>query len=134
MTWALKSFNNFHFNGLLLSKVYIVQAKKVQRSYLSWNWRGLQNLERNWLVVSKLTYAIWQVLTWALKSLKNFHFNRLLLSKLYIVWAKNVQRSYFSWNWRGMQNFKELTCRFNIGIRNLAKLDLSTEKSQRFSL
>ena len=26
-------------------------------------------------------------------SLKNFHFNGLLLSKVYIAWAKNVQRS-----------------------------------------
>ena len=39
----------------LLSKVYIVWTKKVQRSYLSWNWRGIQNLERNWFAVSKLT-------------------------------------------------------------------------------
>ena len=45
---------NFRFNELLLSKVYIVWAKKVQRSYLSWNWRGIQNLERNRLAVSKL--------------------------------------------------------------------------------
>ena len=30
---------NVHFNGLLLSKVYITWAKKVQRSYLSWHWR-----------------------------------------------------------------------------------------------
>ena len=29
------SLRNFHFNGLLLSKVYIVPAKKVNRSYLS---------------------------------------------------------------------------------------------------
>ena len=27
--------NFFHFNGFLLSKIYIVQAKKEQRSYLS---------------------------------------------------------------------------------------------------
>ena len=33
-TWSLK---NFHFNVLLLSKVYIIWAKKVQRSFLSWN-------------------------------------------------------------------------------------------------
>ena len=31
MTWALKSFNNFHFNGLLLRKVHIAQAKKKYR-------------------------------------------------------------------------------------------------------
>ena len=54
MTWALESFNNFHFNGLLLSKVYIVQVKKVQRSYLSWNWRGIHNLKKNRLAISKL--------------------------------------------------------------------------------
>ena len=44
----------FSFNGLLLSKVYIVWAKKVQSNNLSWNWRGIQNLERNQLVVSEL--------------------------------------------------------------------------------
>ena len=32
---------DFHFNGLLLNKIYIVWAKKVQRSYLSWHWRLL---------------------------------------------------------------------------------------------
>ena len=105
LTWAL-SLKNFHFNGLFLSKVYIVWAKKVQRSYLSWNWRGIQNLERNQLVVSKLTWGIWQILTWALQSLKDFHFNGLLLSKLCIVWAKKVQRSYLSWHWRVIQNLE----------------------------
>ena len=45
----------FTLRGLLLNKLYILWAEKVQRSYLSWNWRGIQNLERNWLVVSKLT-------------------------------------------------------------------------------
>ena len=55
---ALESLKNFHFNGFLLSKVYIVWAKKVQRSYLSWSWRGIQNLERNRLVASKLAKGI----------------------------------------------------------------------------
>ena len=55
MTWALESLKNFHFNGLLLSKVYIVWAKKIQRIYRSRNWRGIQTLEwndlsfQNWL-------------------------------------------------------------------------------------
>ena len=104
LTWAIKSFRFFHFNGLLLSKVCIVQTKKVQRSYLSWNWRGTQNLERNRLVVSKLTLEIWQILTWVIESFKIFHFNGLLLSKVYVVQAKTVQRSYLPWNGRGIQN------------------------------
>ena len=87
---ALESLKNFHFNGLLLRKAYIASAKKAQSSYLSWNSTGIQNLDRNRLAVSKLTKEIWQSLTWALVSLQNFHFNGLLLSKVYIVWAKKV--------------------------------------------
>ena len=53
------SFQSWHeeidkFNVLPSRKVYIVCAKKVQRSYLWWKWIGIQNLERNHLVVSKL--------------------------------------------------------------------------------
>ena len=58
------------------------------------------------LWIAKLTWGIWQILTWALESLKKFHFNVLLLSKVYIVWAKKVQRSYLSWNWREIQNLE----------------------------
>ena len=104
MTWAPKSLKNFHFNRILFSKLYIIWTKKVRRNYLSWNWRRTQNLEGNQLVVSKLTYGIWQILNWALKSFINFHLNGLLLRKVYIIQAKNVQRSYLSWHWRVMQN------------------------------
>ena len=31
----LSTQKDFHFNGLLLSKVYILQTKEVERSYLS---------------------------------------------------------------------------------------------------
>ena len=55
LTRALESLRNFHLNALLLNKVYIAWAKNVQRSYLSWHWREIQSLERNQLVVSKLT-------------------------------------------------------------------------------
>ena len=50
---STQSLKNFQFNRLLLSKAYILWDKKVQRSYLSWNWRGIQHLERNRLI-SKL--------------------------------------------------------------------------------
>ena len=102
-----ESLKNFHFNGLFLSKAYIVWTEKVQRSYLSWHWRVMKNLERNRLAVSKLTWEIWQILIRALKSLTKFHFNWLLLSKVYIVSDKKVQRSYLPWHWRVMQNLKK---------------------------
>ena len=102
-----ESLKNFHFNGLFLSKAYIVWTEKVQRSYLSWHWRVMKNLERNRPAVSKLTWEIWQILIRALKSLTKFHFNWLLLSKVYIVSDKKVQRSYLPWHWRVMQNLKK---------------------------
>ena len=69
-----------------VKKVYIIWAKKVQWSYLSWNWRVMQNLDRNRLVVSKLTWGIWQILTWELESRKNFRFNTApLLKSIYCL-------------------------------------------------
>ena len=42
-------------------------------------------MEKNWLAVSKLTWEICQILTRALERHINFHFNWLLLSKVYIL-------------------------------------------------
>ena len=92
--------------GILLSKIVKVWAQTPQRSYVSWKWRMMQNLQRNWLVISKLAWGIWWILNRALESLKNFHVNVLLLSKVYIASAKKVQRSYLPWNWRGIQNLE----------------------------
>ena len=50
-----KSRKNLHFDGLLLSKVYNLWAKKVRRSYVWWHWIWIQNLKKNWLVLSKMT-------------------------------------------------------------------------------
>ena len=55
---------------LLLCKVFNVCPKKVQRNYLSWHWRVMQNLKKNWLVVRKMTWRVWQILTRALESVK----------------------------------------------------------------
>ena len=53
-----------------MCQVYNVWRKKVQRSYLLWNWSFLQNLKKNWLVVWKLTCGIWQILIRTLGSVK----------------------------------------------------------------
>ena len=42
-----------HFDGLLLSKSYKFSARKVQN--LSWHWRLMQSLKKNWLVISNMT-------------------------------------------------------------------------------
>ena len=48
-------------------------------------------------------------MTQTLESLKKLRFNRHLLGKVYIAWAKMVHRSYLSWHWRVMQNLKKKT-------------------------
>ena len=44
-----------------LTKVYNVSAKKSKRSYVWWHWRLMQNLKQKWLVLSKMTWGIWQI-------------------------------------------------------------------------
>ena len=95
------------FYWVLLSKAENLWVSNLQRSYVSWEWRMKQNLKRNWLVNSKLTWVVWWILNRALENLKNLHFNGLVLTIVYNVWAKKVQRSYIWLHWRLMQNLKE---------------------------
>ena len=46
-----------HFYCFILSKSFKDSAKKVQRSYLSWHWKVMQSLKKNWLVVSNMTHC-----------------------------------------------------------------------------
>ena len=87
--WLLREISpNLYFDRLLLLKVNKYWAKIVQRSYVSWHWRMMQNLKRNGLSVSTLTWGIRRILTQALESLNNLHFNGLFLTKVYNAWAK----------------------------------------------
>ena len=94
---ALESLKNFHVNELLLSKVYIVWAKKVQRNNLSWHWRVMQNWKKNWLAAWKMTWGILQVFTGALESVK--------LGTL----IRSLQWSCVSWQWRETQKVTKMT-------------------------
>ena len=51
-TWKSQKL---HFNGILLTKVYNIWAKKLLRSYVSWHCMVMQYLKKNWLVVWKTT-------------------------------------------------------------------------------
>ena len=50
---------NLYFDKLLLLQVYKISAKKVRRSYVSWHWRVMRNLKKNWFVISKMTRIWW---------------------------------------------------------------------------
>ena len=68
-TWAVKSLKFCTLMGSFC-KNHKVSAKKVQKSYLSWQWRVIQNLKKNWLVVSNMTWGIWWIFTQPLKNPK----------------------------------------------------------------
>ena len=63
---------NWNFDGTLSPRVENVWALNLQTSYVSWQWRMMQNLKRNWLVIWKLTCRIWRILTQTPKNLKKF--------------------------------------------------------------
>ena len=125
---------NFHLNGFLLSTVYIVLAKKVQRSYLSWNWRGIENLERNlgeessyrkefdkfWPEHSKVS---------TISTLMGSFWEKYILFEL-----KSTDELSFMKLKRDTKFGEELTYRFKIDIKNFTNFDVSAQKSQKFSL
>ena len=108
---------NLQFDGLLLSKAYKDLDEKVQKSqvswYVSWRWRVMQSLKKNWLLVPKLTIGskndMRNLVKFSATSGKseNLHFDVLLLSIAYKVSAKNLQKNYLSWNSRMIQTLKK---------------------------
>ena len=86
LTRALESLKTLCFNWLLVTKVYLVWATKVQRSYLSWQWREMQILKKNSLVVWKKdlrNLANFYQSTW---KYQNWDFDEILSSKVEKVW------------------------------------------------
>ena len=106
----------FHFNGLLLSKLYKVWAKKMQRSYLSWYWTVMQNLKKPDLVVLKMAWGIEWTFIRALKSLKNCRLTGSFCPKHILFQIENF---------RG-----KLTCGLKNDIRNLVDFHASGRKSE----
>ena len=83
---------NWDFDGILWSKVENVWAQNLQRSCVSWQWRMMQNLKKNWLVISKLTWGIWWILTRELEHLKNLLF-------IGLHWPKNIMFELKIYRW-----------------------------------
>ena len=66
---------------------------------------------------------------------QKFHFDGLFLSKVYVVWANEIQRSYLSWHWTVMQNVcKPRPCGLKNDMRNLVNFHYSTQCLKNCSL
>ena len=120
---------HLHFHWFLLCKVFKVWPKKVQRSYLSWQWRVMQNLKKNWLVIWKMTWGIWQIFTRAIESLKI----GTLMGSFNPKYERKIHRGVMchdneEWckTWRGI-DFS-----FQNWHWELINFDPSTYKSQKF--
>ena len=122
----LESLKNVFFNWLLVTKVYIVWATNVERSYLSWHWRVMQILKKNWLVVWNRQFG-------------KFSPEHLKVSNLGLWWDPFVQsrkhmtlkftEELFVMTMKKNAKFeKELTSHFNTDMRNLTNFDSSTRK------
>ena len=89
------SSEHLKVSKLLLSWDTFVQSTKYMCNDIEewWKiWSGIELLFQNW---HKEFDEFW---LGHLKSLKNLHFNGLLLTKVYNVWAKKEHRSPISWH------------------------------------
>ena len=114
---------NLHFDKFFLSKSYKILNEKVQKIYVSWHWRVMQRLKKNWLPVPKMTWRIPWMLMRAVQIWKfelwcaTFVESILCLSqkraeKLYVITLKNYAKFE-----------EELTCTSKIDVRNLENSD-----------
>ena len=53
-----EKFGKFSPERLKVSKLGLWWDQNLQRSYVSWQWRIMQNLTQNWLVISKPAWGI----------------------------------------------------------------------------
>ena len=133
LTWPIKSLKDFHLNWLLLSKIYIVWTKKVERSYLSW---------QEWCKIWRKTDLLLRKLH---EKFDKFSPEHSKFSKLELWWDTFAQtRKCMTLKFieelrvMTMKNDtkieEELTCHFKIDMRNFANFDPNTRKSKTFVL
>ena len=134
MTGALESLEKFHFNGLLLSKVYIVELKKYRgvifHDIVEWSkiWRKTDLLLGKWH-----------------EEFGKFSSEHLKVSKLELWWHLFVQsrkgmtlkftETLCVMTLKNNAKFEEeLTCYFKTDMGNLTNFDSSTQTSKKIAL
>ena len=103
-------------------------------SYVWWHWILIENLKEKWLVLSKMTWGIWQIFTRALESLKigtfiGSFYPKCKMHELKIYGGVMCYDNEDLWKiWKGIdlsiQNWHEEFDEFHP----------STQKSQKFAL
>ena len=109
--WSREISLNLYFHRLILLKVYKISAEKVS--------------DELYLMTRKSDAKFEEKLTCCFKNDKNlvnfdpstqksqkFELDWFLLCKVCNFWAKKIQKSYISWQWRLMQNLKKIWLMF----------------------
>ena len=91
---STRKSQNWDFEGIFLSNLKCISLKFTEELCVM-RMKNDAKFEADLTCRFKTDMRIWQILTRALKILKNLHFHGLLLSKVYNVWAKKVQKSMF---------------------------------------
>ena len=90
--------SNWDIDGIPLSKVENVRVWNLQRSYVSWQWKIVQNLKRNWLSVSKLAWGIWRIVTQVSKMCTSILRSDHVTNHVFFTWM------FFTPLWRTIKN------------------------------
>ena len=127
----IQKSKNWDFDGIFLSKVENVWAQNLQGSFVSWQWRMMKTLKRNWLVSSKFTWEIWLIVTRSLKNLENLDFNGLLSKKVHNLWAKKSIEEFYLMVLNIDPTFeRKLTSTFKNNMRKFANFHQSMFNSK----
>ena len=122
---------NLHFDGLFLSKAYRDLDEKVKKSSASWHWRLMQIWRKTDSWFQNDMRNIVNLNASSGKS-ENLHFDVLLLSKAYKVWAKTEELSLMTL--KSDPNFEEkLTFCLKNDMRNLVNFNPSSGKSENLN-
>ena len=121
---------NFTLMGYSCPKYMRFELKKLQRTYLSWNWTVMQNLKNPDLVVSKISWGIgWTFIIRAPKS-KTVHWWALFVQSIY-CFSKKLSEELCVMTQKGVAKFKrKLPCGLKNDIRNLVNFHASSWKSE----
>ena len=73
---------NLHFDVVLLLPIaYEISTKIYRKDYLSWHWKKIKALKKNWLFVWKMTWGIWWTLMQAVEGRKTLNLMDLFCRK-----------------------------------------------------
>ena len=129
---AVKSLKNFHFNWFLPCKVYNVWPWKCTEELSFMKMKIHANLKKSRLVVSKMTWGIWQIFIRTHESVKIVFFMRSFCQKqkmqelkIYRGFMCNETEEWWK-SWRGIdlpfQNWHKQFDEFSLEHQKVSKI------------